>query len=193
MWSAIALAAVGLFFFYHLKRRADVAGQAGSAHMLGFHWGDSVDAVAKWAKKLGLRYQNADNAAACIVYTGKFPSLMQAVSYTFHLPGGRLDSIAILAEDASGFSSGKLRDRFAAKYGEPWDEEPGNASWVVGDDEILLVVLQGDSGYAHIRFFNMENLDGRNLEEVHDDVIGGIRLVDAEIVRQAEARKHSRQ
>ena len=190
MWGAVALAVAVLFFFQHIKRKTDVAKKAGEAYMLGFHWGDSVDAVAKWAKRLGLRYQNASNEAACIVYTGRFPGLLQPVSYTFHLPGGFLDSIAILAEDAAGISFDFLREKFTVKCGEAWDEDDDNLTWIAGDaGEILLVLFQGRSGYAHVRFFNMENLGDKDLDEEHDKVIEAIRMVDAEIIRQNEERK----
>lgn len=184
MLQAMVLAAIFFFFVYKAKQKIAVTKQAGDGYMFGFHWGDSVESVAKWSKKLGFKYHKADNGSATIIYTGAFPGLVATkASYSFCLPHGKLDSLSVLISDASGYSYGTIRGNFDAKFGECWDDDCDNASWIAGD--ILIVLLQGSSGLVHLRYLNMNNMpEGETLEDIHDDVIDAIRAIDEELKRQ---------
>lgn len=180
----LALAAIFFFFVYNAKKKIAITRQVDDAFMFGFHWGESVEMVAKWAKRIGLKYHKADNNAATIIYTGNFPGLsLTKASYSLYMPYGKLDSIAVLISDASGVSFSSLCQKFTAKYGESWDEDDDCTSWVAGD--ILVVLLQGTSGLVHVRYLNMNNLpEGKTLEDVHDEVVGAMRAIDDELKRQ---------
>jgi hypothetical protein len=180
----LVLAAIFFFFVYSAKKKIAITKQVNDAFMFGFHWGDSVETAAKWAKKIGLKFRKADNDTATIIYTGDFPGLpLTKASYSLYMPHGRLDSIAVLISDASGVSFSSLAVKFGAKYGESWDEEDDCATWIAGD--VLIVLLQGKSGLVHIRYLNMNNMpEDKALEDVHDDVVAAVRALDEELKRQ---------
>lgn len=174
----LALAGIFFFFVYSAKKKIAITKQVDDAFMFGFHWGDSVETAAKWAKRIGLKYHKADNNAATVIYTGNFPGLtLMKASYSLYMPSGKLDSIAVLISDASGLSFSSLCEKFGGKFGECWDEEDDCASWIAGD--ILIVLLQGKRDLVHIRYLNMNNLpEGKTIEDIHDDVVGAIRAID---------------
>lgn len=183
MLRVAVLAAIFLFFVYNAKKKIAVTKQVGDGHMFGFHWGDSVEGVAKWCKKIGFKYHKADNDSATLIYTGTFPGLVATgASYSFYMPYGKLDAITVLISDASGYSYGTVRANYEAKFGECWDDDCDNTSWITGD--ILIVLMQGKSGLVHLRFLNMNNLpEPQTLEDVHDTVIEAMRSIDAELKR----------
>jgi hypothetical protein len=171
-------------FVYSTKKKIAITKQIDSAFMFGFHWGDSVETAAKWAKRIGLKFRKADNDTATIIYAGSFPGLpLIKASYSLYMPHGKLDSVAVLIPDASGVSFSSLAVKFNVKYGESWDEEDDCATWIVGD--ILIVLLQGKSGLVHIRYLNMNNMpEDKTLEDVHDEVITAVRALDEELKRR---------
>jgi len=187
MWQVAALMCVAVFFFRAFQRRKALSERMVSGPMLGFHWNDPLEAVAKWAKQIGLKYVAANQETACVSYVGHFPGVLPKVSYNFFLPRGRLDSIAAMIEDASGYTFGSLSEAFGQKYGEAWDDgEEDSRTWIAGD--LLLVLLQGASGYLHVRYLNMNNLaEGSDLEEEHDKILTGLRAFDAAFREQQAA------
>jgi hypothetical protein len=177
----LVLAAIFFFFVYSAKKKIAITKQVNDAFMFGFHWGDSVETAAKWARRIGLKFHKADNNTATIIYTGSFPGLpLIKASYSLYMPHGKLDSIAVLIPDASGVSFSSLTVKFGAKYGESWDDEDDCTTWIAGD--ILIVLLQGKSGLVHVRCLNMNNMpEDKTLEDVHDDVITAVRALDEEL------------
>lgn len=183
LWKITTIVCIGYLFYRGVRKRASVTRQAASGPMLGFSWGDSVEQVAKWCKAIGLRYRGADNATAMIVYLGKFPGALTKATYSFYMPCGKLDAIAALIADSSGYTYNALADDFARGYGEAWDEGENNATWLL--DDVLIVLLQGKSGLLHVRFLNLGNLpEGREVDDEHDGIIEGLLRIDEELVRR---------
>lgn len=164
------------FILLYFKNKSDIAKKKRLPDMLGFCWGDRIETVNAWAKMRGLKYYPAGNTQKSFVFVGEYPGLEQTASYRFHIVKRRLDSLEILVQDPEGSAYRTVYDKLALQYAEPWDEDTGegeeeeNATWV--RVESLIILMHGESGFTHLRYFNRAKMSGEeHLEEEQEALL----------------------